>query len=300
MDMRKTLTAAVLAAALVFSSCTASETGMGVEATQSPPETTTPANPSSQAPQENLGPTHIDNLVAEMAGSLAAPGMSEFEMARAAFDWIVEANTLGEPLGLDLWRVRGPGDPIPSFVENRSLSVLLWNTGMCEDYSAALTLILRGMGLNALYMPGLTYAADGSGFVNHAWTMVEIDGVWYHLDSQLEQNVTRQGRLRYRYFLKGDETMFASHRWGQNLIDTRLLSDAQNEEVAQGFLPPPAPQDFPTPAIRNFEPPLPPNRASIEAAIAAEVAAFEEVHGPLPPLDLNVIPPVFGTAGFPA
>ena len=301
MTIRKTLTAAVLAATLTLTACTAGkvETETGSTLPPSPQETGAPAGPSDQAPEERAGPTYISSLVSEVVDGLIQPGMGEFEMARAAFDWIVETNTLGEPLGLDLWRVRQPDDPTPSFLENRSLSVLLWNTGMCEDYSAALTLILRGMGLNALYIPGLTYAADGSGFVNHAWTMVEIDGVWYHLDSQLEQNVTRQGRLRYRYFLKGDEAMLASHRWGQNLIDTGLLTGAQNEEIARDFLPPPAPQDFPTPAIHNFQPPPPPDRAAIQAAIAAELTAFEEAQGPLTPLELNIIPPVFGPWGFP-
>lgn len=108
---------------------------------------------------------------------------------------------------------------------------------MCEDYAAALTLLLRGMGLEAQYVPGLTYSAEGN-LVDHAWTMVKIDGVWYHLDSQLEDNISRRGSVRYRYFLKGDATLSGSHRWGQNLIASGLLTPEQNAEIAESYLPP--------------------------------------------------------------
>lgn len=73
---------------------------------------------------------------------------------------------------------------------------------MCEDYAAALTLLLREMGLEAAYVPGLTYSAEGN-LVDHAWTLVKVDGVWYHLDSQLEDAISRRGSVGYRYFLRG-------------------------------------------------------------------------------------------------
>ena len=256
--------------------------------------------PAETESEQHAAPSYIDSVVAQIVSQLIEPGMSEFDMAKAAFDYIIETTTMSEPLGLDLWRIRGPGDTKPSFVENRALSVLLFGVGMCEDYSAALAMLLRGMGLRAEYIPGLTFAADGSGFVNHAWTMVEIDGYWYHLDSQLEANITRQGRIRYRYFLRGDETMLASHRWGQNLIDSGLLTAAQNEEIARYFIPPPAPRDFPEPPPPHSFTAAPiPSIASIEAAIEAEFREFEYKYGPLEPLDLNIIPPVFALEGFP-
>jgi transglutaminase-like putative cysteine protease len=68
------------------------------------------------------------------------------------------ANTsLADPVGLELWRVRGEAaEPQPPYVENRALSALLYGVGMCEDYAAAFTMLLRAMGLEAHYVPGLT------------------------------------------------------------------------------------------------------------------------------------------------
>ena len=112
-------------------------------------------------------------------------------------------------------------------MEQRALSPLRFGVGMCEDYVAALTLLLRDMGLRAEYVPGLIYSVEGH-LVDHAWTIVQIDGVWYHLDSQLEDNISCRGSVRYRYLLNSDTTRAASHRWGQNL--------KQNAQIVQNYL----------------------------------------------------------------
>ena len=47
------------------------------------------------------------------------------------------------------------------YLEQRALSVLLYHVGMCEDYAAALTLLYRAAGLQAEYVPGITYSGGG-------------------------------------------------------------------------------------------------------------------------------------------
>lgn len=255
------------------------------EASESAPE---------KAPAQEA--SYIDRVVRDTVAKFAAPGMSEYEKTKAAFDYLIENTSLEDPVGLDLWRIRGDGGGQPSFVENRSLSVLLYGVGMCEDYAAALTMLLRGMGLEAEYVPGLTYSAKGA-LVDHAWTMVKIDGVWYHLDSQLEDNISRHGAIRYRYFLLGDATMAGSHRWGQNLIASRLLTPAQNEEIARGYMGE-CPRDYPRPAPHPLASVPAPDIDAVRADIAAEFADYERLHGALPPLELDVVPPVFALEGF--
>lgn len=135
--------------------------------------------------------------------------MSEFEKSKAAFDYMLLHTDIGEPVLSDLWRIHGGREEAIPFLEQRALSPLRFGIGMCEDYAAALTLLLREMGLQALYVPGLTYSAEGH-LVDHAWTMVQIDGIWYHLDSQLEDSISRHGMIRYKYFLRGDATLSSS------------------------------------------------------------------------------------------
>ena len=300
--------AVVLTAALLLSGCSARTGGE-----PAPPAASQPAEPAREPaadpapepspadmePQQEAGSPYIEQVAEEIAAGLIFPDISEFEKAKAAFDYIIEKVTLDDPIGLDLWRVRENNYTLPSFVVNRSLSVLLHDVGMCEDYAAALTILLRGMGLEAEYVPGLTYAADGSGFVNHAWTVAKIDGVWYHLDSQLEQNVSRQGTIRYRFFMKSDTAFSASHLWGQRLIDSGRLTQAQNEELARDFLYEPCPQDYPTQPPRRFTSPPKPDMAALKAAAEAEIHRYEAENGPLPELELNIIPPVFALIGYP-
>ena len=251
---------------------------------------------SSQEDTKQLHP-YLEELVDGIVTQIYTPGMSEYERTKAAFDYMVEHTILDEPIGLDLWRVHGGGDqPIP-YLQQRALSPLRFGVGMCEDYAAALTLLLRGMGLEAQYVPGLTYSVEGN-LVDHAWTVVRIDGVWYHLDSQLEDNISRHGSIRYRYFLKGDATMSGSHRWGQNLINTGLLTPEQNREIAEDYPTPACPQDYPSPDRYMLEDGAAPNLEALRLEAEGEVAAWEGEHGPLEPMQLNTVPPVFGLEGF--
>ena len=240
---------------------------------------------------------YLNGLVSRVVDGISTSEMSEYERAKAAFDYMIEHTVLDEPIGLDLWRVHGGGSgPIP-FVEQRALSPLRFGVGMCEDYAAALTLLLRGMGLEARYVPGLTYSLEGH-LVDHAWTMVHIDGAWYHLDSQLEDNISRHGAVRYRYFLKGDGQMAGSHLWGQRLIDSGLLTTEQNAEIAEHYLFPDCPQDYPTPERHMFTEAALPDLEMLRAQAQAEVTAYEDEYGMLPPMELNTAPPVFGLEGF--
>lgn len=240
---------------------------------------------------------YLAGLIFDIVEEISTPEMSEYERAKAAFDYMIRNTYLDEPIGLNLWRIHGGGEqPIP-YLEQRALSPLRYGVGMCEDYAAALTLLLRGMGLQAEYVPGLTYSAEGH-LVDHAWTMVQIDGVWYHLDSQLEDNISRRGSVRYRYFLKSDTSMSASHRWGQNLIDSGLLTPEQNAQIAQNYLLPVCPQDYPTPErLELGETPVPDVEA-LRREAEDEIIAWERENGPLPQMELDTIPPVFGVAGY--
>lgn len=240
---------------------------------------------------------YLAGLVAAIVEEITTHDMSNYEKTKAAFDYMITHVSMGEPIGSELWRIHGGGEtPVP-FVEQRAISPLRFGVGMCEDYAAALTLLLRGMGLSAEYVPGLTYSAEGH-LVDHAWTMVEIDGVWYHLDCQLEDNISRHGSVRYKYFLRGDATLSGSHRWGQNLIDSHLLTEEQNREIVEGFSFPAAPQDYPTPERLTIREAPAPDLDALQREAAAELAEWESENGPLPEMKLNTIPPVFGLEGY--
>lgn len=266
------------------------EPDSAVSQTEEAPPTTAPDSETDVHP-------YLAELVADIVEEISTPEMSEYERTKAAFDYMIQHTYLDEPIGLELWRVHGGGEqPIP-FVEQRALSPLRFGVGMCEDYAAALTLLLRGMGLEAQYVPGLTYSAEGN-LMDHAWTIVRINGTWYHLDSQLEDNISRRGSVRYRYFLKGDATLSGSHRWGQNLIDSSLLTSEQNAEIAEQYLTPACPQDYPAPERMELGETPVPDLMALRQQAEAEIAAWEQENRPLPEIELNIVPPVFGIEGY--
>ena len=271
---------------------TAQESGGPEGASQ---ETVLPQGPWDR-PYEEAHP-YIRELCARIAQSLVTPQMTEYEKAKAAFDYIIDNTVLDEPVGLELWRVHGGGEEAIPFVEQRALSPLRFGVGMCEDYAAALTLLLREMGLEAMYVPGLTYSVEGH-LVDHAWTAAKVDGVWYHLDSQLEDNISRRGSVGYRYFMRGDATLSGSHVWGQDLINSGVLTPEQVRAVEESFLVPACPEDYPTPQRRQLPDSPAVDVEALRQEAEAEIAAYEAENGPLSPMELNTVPPVFGLEGF--
>lgn len=114
------------------------------------------------------------------------------------------------------WRYADRCGRAPTIYQTTALGPLYYGIGTCEHFSAALMVLLERMGYQTLYVAGRTWSYDGR-LVDHAWVMVCLEDVWYHIDPQLEDNVIRDGRIEYRYFLKGDADFLAHHVWGSGL-----------------------------------------------------------------------------------
>lgn len=187
------------------------------------------------------------------------------EEIRAAYLWLIENVYFADPVGLDAWRYHGDPDAPPPYLENRALSPLRFGVGSCEDFAAAMAVLLRRMGYKAQYVSGLTISVEGE-FVDHAWTVVQLDGKWYHLDPQLEQNVVKSGRVSFRYFLRDDRTMLADHRWGESLAAyyggaiapgqrETILTELAVPACPEAYVPTPRPLRFRCQAARPLRPP---------------------------------------------
>jgi len=196
---------------------------------------------------------------------------------------------------LDIWRIRSTDDSNPSYVEIRACNFLLTGVGACEDYAAALIMLLEGMGIEAKYMPGVTWGRNG-GLIYHAWIQAKVDGDWYHLDCELEDGISN-GTVRYRYFMKSDLAMHASHFWGQNFIELGGLQPDQIEEITDNYLGENCLRDYPTPAATEIAVTPRKDADAILAGLMPELHEYEEIHGPLEYRELDVLPPVFGRYG---
>jgi len=240
------------------------------------------------------GPTteeYIRQVVQDSIARIEQSGMSEFDKVKAAFDYLIEIGDYQRPVALDIWRIRSSGDTIPSYVETRGLNMLLFGVGTCEDYAAALIMLLEGMGIETRYMTGETYSRNGDLYY-HSWTQAKVDGVWYHLDSELEDGISN-GTVIYRYFMKGDDTMSASHFWGQRLIDSGRLEDGQIEEVTRDYIGENCPRDYPTPNSAQIAVTPRHDRDALREELLEELRVYEDTYGKLEYMELNIRPPVF-------
>ncbi len=244
------------------------------------------AQPDS-APQDNTpdltGLTHIQNyyicsVIDDTLSAILTDDMTDYDKLLCVYRHLVASTAFfEEPVGTDIWRYRGDPDNLPTVFELRSISPLLFGIGSCEDYASAFVTLCDRMGFPAYYVPGLTYSVTGQ-LVEHAWAMVRLDGVWYHCDPQLEDNIIKNNVLRYRYFLKSDEQMQTDHRWGDMLTDP--------SEYAQSL--PACLHQIGSPPQETIVQRERPDREQIVQQLAKESAAYLAGHPPL----LQIEPPV--------
>ncbi|MBR3254750.1 MAG: hypothetical protein IKF97_00765 [Clostridia bacterium] len=86
---------------------------------------------------------------------------------------------------------------------------------VCEGYAKALKYLLDGMGIDNTLVIGTATNTDGQS-ENHAWNYVKLNGVWYAIDSTWDDpiiigNGYVSDNIKYKYFLKGSNTMNSNH-----------------------------------------------------------------------------------------
>lgn len=173
--------------------------------------------------------------------------------------------------------------------------MLLFGFGTCEDFAASLMMLLEEMGIEARYMTGMTYTRGG-GMTYHSWIQAKVDGIWYHLDVELDDGIaTDDGMVNYRYFMKGNTTMSGSHFWGQGLLDYagNRLQPEQVAAIRAEYMGENCPQDYPTPAAQYIAVNPRPDTDTLRAELLVELRQYETIYGSLAPLEQNIYQQVF-------
>ena len=289
----------VLALALTLSACggpgEGPSSGAGGASSGAESGAASSSEPVYADPADDLPSTqdYIRQVVQEHVARIQQPGMTDYEKVKAAADYVMALGYYARPVALDVWRWRTAGDSVSSYEEMWGLHMLLFGVETCEGYAAALNLLLEEMGIETRYMTGMTYLAQG-GLGYHSWSQVKVDGVWYHLDCELEDGIAQDdGNVTYRYFLKSDETMSASHFWGQRLIGLDRLEPGQVEAVQADYMGEECPQDYPTPAPTQIPVNPEPDLDALREELTRELADYEAKYGPLEYMELDILPPVF-------
>lgn len=95
-----------------------------------------------------------------------------------------------------------------------SYSVLMNNVGVCQGYSLLYNLLLSRVGIEAKYV--------SSPAMSHGWSMVKIDGKWYHVDVTHDDPIGAnpdEAYVMYDNFLCSDDAIRQTghYDWDSNL-----------------------------------------------------------------------------------
>lgn len=145
------------------------------------------------AEQEQTVTTKINSLMA----SLKLNGKSEYEKIYAIYDWICSNVTYDYPHLNDS----------SYFLQYTAYGALIDKTAVCQGYAVLLYRMALMAGLNARLV-----TSDG-----HAWNIVQIDGLWYHVDSTWDAEISPRP---WQYFLvvNPTDTDHLLDEWGANVV----------------------------------------------------------------------------------
>lgn len=72
------------------------------------------------------------------------------------------------------------------------------NMAVCSGYTKALNMLLDMVGIEAKYISSPT--------LNHGWTLVKLDGEWYHIDATWDDTRSAvKGQVGHQFLLKNDQ-----------------------------------------------------------------------------------------------
>lgn len=169
--------------AYAFAGCTALES------------VTMPGNGSNVGDMAFNNTPWLNSRVAAIALEVTAGCSSSYAKALALHDWLVE-NTAYDT----------------SYTYYGSEGVLFHGLGVCNAYTLTYSRLLDAVGIQNQTVTGVaTNKYDGSSG-SHAWTLVLLDGSWYHVDTTWDDPLP-DGRERHTYFCLTDAEMASDHSW---------------------------------------------------------------------------------------
>jgi len=147
-----------------------------------------------------------------IAQEIFTPGMTEFEVIRAAHNWLV----YNVSYNTDVWsrqRLQQTGSgwnpnwqPVRYPHEHQmAWSALVLRTAVCAGYTDALIYLLEPFGVEALYVSGPLFN-QGFSEGTHAWNLVRMGNQWYHIDATWNRFYSGgQHMVTYTWFLLSDD-----------------------------------------------------------------------------------------------
>lgn len=183
----------------------------------------------------------------DIVQSTIMPGMTDYEKELALHDYIVTHTSY------DYENYKNNTVPDES---HTPYGVLVKGTGVCDGYARTMQILLNMAGIESLVVSGELADQDNNATgliadrmtdnkainLNHAWNLVKIDRKYYHLDTTLDDPVSKDGEkiLQHLYFNISDSQIASDHNWDRSKYppctdNNELLSSTYNENKTTIF-----------------------------------------------------------------
>ena len=141
------------------------------------------------------GTPWLNAKVSAIARQVTSGCSSDYDRALALHDWLVTHTAYDN-----------------SYTHYGSEGVLFHGTGVCNAYTLTYSRLLSAVGVSSMTVSGTATDRNTGNTGGHAWTLVKLDGVWYHVDTTWDDPIP-DGRERHTYFCLNDAQMAVDHSW---------------------------------------------------------------------------------------
>lgn len=186
---------------------------------------------------------YVKAMTAYVVKTETNDNMTDMEKAVRLHNWILERTTY-DPNEAEFVRQKKAGEtPDYSLQSNKNhvdASVYLHQRNgvyytVCEGYAKCYKLLLNEAGIEAYYISG-----DGNP-VGHAWNLVNINNIFYHVDACWDDGNYDAGAYKYDNFMKSDVQFngdgHSTYQW--QVVDDPygiLNEDNSNSNISYGYL----------------------------------------------------------------
>lgn len=139
------------------------------------------------------GNTELDALIGELFSKLVDASMQREEMLHTVYDYTVRTFTY---LGRNHYPYQDS-----SWAVEEAYTMLSTGKGNCYNYAAAFCMMARALGFDAVVYSGFI-GIDPS---QHAWVEIDIDGVTYTFDPEIEYSYKRDYKSANMYMMPPEE-----------------------------------------------------------------------------------------------
>ena len=144
-----------------------------------------------------------EEKAAQVLQTCIKPGMSQYQIALALHDYLA---------------LNAAYDS--SLTKHSPHDLLVGGSAVCSGYALAYQDLLRRVGIECQYVSSVA--------MDHAWNVVKIDGMWYHVDVTWDDPTPNtEGMVRHLYFLRTDAEMSAGEKPHYDWNSTTACTDTR-------------------------------------------------------------------------